>query len=268
MDRYDRFRHLEIAIEDRIATVTLNRPEVLNAINVELHQELEQIWGVIDGDPDIDAVIVTGAGRAFSSGGDIKRMVARAGTPEGLNHALNIPAATRRIVHGLLDMQQPVVAAINGDVTGLGATIALLCDAVIIADTARIGDTHVLAGLVAGDGGAVIWPLLVGPQKAKEFLMTGRLIDGVEAERIGLANRVVPVDQVASEALSMARAFTRSPKWAVRWTKQAVNKWVRGQVNQVLDAGLGYEVATLFTADHKEAVTAFAEKRKPTFTGR
>lgn len=267
MSRYAQFEHLLIAVEDRIATVTINRPELLNAINVELHKELEQIWGVIDSDPDIDAVIITGAGRAFSSGGDIKRMVARAGTADGLQHALNIPAATRRIVHGLLDMQQPVVAAVNGDVTGLGATIALLCDAVIIAESARIGDTHVLAGLVAGDGGAVIWPLLVGPQKAKEFLMTGRLIDGVEAERIGLANRVVPVDQVMDEARDMARRFTRSPKWAVRWTKQAVNKWVREQVNTVLDAGLGYEVATLFTADHKEAVTAFAEKRKPRFKG-
>lgn len=268
MNRYDQFEQLLITVEERIATITLNRPEVLNAINVELHGELERIWGVIDGDPDVDAVVVTGAGRAFSSGGDIKRMVARAGTAEGLQHALNIPAATRRIVHGLLDMQQPVVAAVNGDVTGLGATIALLCDAVVIADTARIGDTHVLAGLVAGDGGAVIWPLLIGPQKAKEFLMTGRLIDGVEAERIGLANRVVPADQVVAQAHDMARRFTRNPKWAVRWTKQSINKWVRSQVNEILDAGLGYEVATLFTGDHKEAVTAFAEKRKPNFTGR
>ena len=267
MSRYDMFTHLLIQIEDRIATVTINRPETLNAINVEVHRELEQIWGVIDSDPDIDAVIVTGAGKAFSAGGDIKRMQARAGTLEGLHHALGIPAAARRIVHGLLDMQQPVIAAVNGDVTGLGATIALMCDAVIIAEDARIGDTHVLAGLVAGDGGAAIWPLLVGPQRAKEFLMTGKLIRGAEALELGLANATCPADQVVAQAREMAVRMLRSPKWAVRWTKLAINKWVRQQVDLILDAGLGYEVATLFTEDHKEAANAFAEKRRPQFKG-
>ena len=267
MARYDAFEHLLITIEDRILTVTINRPEALNAINVEVHRELEQIWGVIDADPNVDAVIVTGAGKAFSAGGDIKRMQARAGTLEGLHHALGIPAAARRIVHGLLDLQQPVIAAVNGDVTGLGATIALMCDAVIIADDARIGDTHVLAGLVAGDGGAAIWPLLVGPQKAKEFLMTGKLIKGEEALALGLANLACPADQVVAEANAMARKMLRSPKWAVRWTKLAINKWLRQQVDLILDAGLGYEVATLFTQDHKEAANAFAEKRRPEFKG-
>ena len=267
MARYDAFEHLLVTIEDRIATVTINRPDTLNAINVEVHRELEQIWGVIDADPDIDAVIVTGAGKAFSAGGDIKRMQARAGTLEGLHHALGIPAAARRIVHGLLDMQQPVIAAVNGDVTGLGATIALMCDAVIIADSARIGDTHVLAGLVAGDGGAAIWPLLVGPQRAKEFLMTGKLINGPEAVELGLANAACPAGEVVDQARDMARRMLRSPKWAVRWTKLAINKWLRQQVDLILDAGLGYEVATLFTEDHKEAANAFAEKRRPQFKG-
>lgn len=267
MSRYADYQHLTIDVEDRVATVTLNRPDALNAINVELHRELERIWPDIDADPGIDLVIVTGAGRAFSSGGDVKRMAARAGTQEGLLHALNTPQGTRRIVNGLLDMQQPVVAAVNGDVTGLGATIALLCDVTVIAEEARIGDTHVLAGLVAGDGGAVIWPLLVGPQKAKEFLMTGRLIKGREAAELGLANYVRPADEVMSLAREIADRIARQPKWAVRWTKLAVNKWLKHQVNLILDSGLGYEIATLFTEDHKEAATAFAEKRKPQFKG-
>lgn len=267
MDRYAEFQFLIVEVEDRIATVTLNRPEALNAVNVELHRELERIWPAIDVDPDIDAVIVTGAGKAFSSGGDVKRMAARAGTHEGLLHALNTPQGTRRVINGLLDMQQPVIAAVNGDVTGLGATIALMCDITVIAEEARIGDTHVLAGLVAGDGGAVIWPLLVGPQKAKEFLMTGRLIKGREAAELGLANYVRPADEVMAKARELAEQIVRQPKWAVRWTKLAVNKWLKHQVNLVLDSGLGYEIATLFTEDHKEAATAFAEKRKPQFKG-
>lgn len=267
MNRYAQFSLLRVEVEERIATVTLCRPDALNAINVELHTELEDIWGVIDRDPDVDVVIVTGDGRAFSAGGDVKKMKERAGTEEGLRHALSIPAKTRRIVHGILDMQQPVIAAVNGDVTGLGATIALLCDMVVLAEEARIGDTHVIAGLVAGDGGAVIWPLLVGPQRAKEFLMTGRLIPGPEAYAMGLANRLCPADQVVAEARKIAVSMQRNPRWAVRWTKLAINKWLRSQVNLILDGGLGYEVATLFTDDHREAAYAFNEKRKPNYTG-
>lgn len=267
MERYGAYSNLLIEIEDRVATVTLNRPDALNAVNVEMHRELETIWGDIDRDPDIDAVILTGAGRAFSSGGDVKKMAARAGSEEGLRHALNTPQGTRRIVNGILDMQQPVIAAVNGDVTGLGATIALLCDVTVIAEDARIGDTHVAAGLVAGDGGAVIWPLLVGPQRAKEFLMTGRLISGREAAELGLANYALPADQVMDQARDIVGRMVRQPKWAVRWTKLTVNKWLKHQVNLILDSGLGYEIATLFTEDHKEAVTAFAEKRKPQYKG-
>lgn len=267
MSRYDSFEMLQVKIEDRVATLTINRPEALNAINVEVHKELERIWSVIDADPEIDAVILTGAGRAFSSGGDIKKMRDRAGSLEGLHHALNIPAGNRRIMHGILDLQQPVVAAVNGDVTGLGATIALMCDAMIIAEDAKIGDTHVVAGLVAGDGGAVVWPLAVGPQKAKEFLMTGKLVTGKEAVEIGLGNAAVPREDVVPEARRMVARMLRHPKWAVRWTKLALNKQIRQQLNLALDSGLGYELATLFTADHKEAAQAFAEKRKPTFKG-
>lgn len=267
MSRYASYQFLKIEVDERIATVTLNRPDALNAINADVHRELERIWGDIDTDSEIDAVIVTGAGKAFSSGGDVKKMASRFGTHEGLLHALNTPQGTRRVVNGLLDMQQPVVAAVNGDVTGLGATIALLCDITVMAEDARIGDTHVLAGLVAGDGGAVIWPLLVGPQKAKEFLMTGRLIKGHEAAELGLVNYVRPAEEVLAQARVVAKSLLRQPKWAVRWTKLAVNKWLKQQVNLVLDAGLGYEIATLFTEDHKEAAMAFAEKRKPQFKG-
>ncbi|MDP9090223.1 MAG: enoyl-CoA hydratase/isomerase family protein [Pseudomonadota bacterium] len=267
MSRYAGFENVLINFEERVATISLNRPEALNAINVELHRELERLWGLISSDPDVDGVILTGSGRAFSAGGDVKRMAARIGTEEGLHHALTTPGATHRIILGLLEIQQPVISAINGDATGLGASLALLCDSAIIATEARIGDTHVLAGLVAGDGGAAIWPMLVGPLRAKEFLMTGRLLKGTEAVELGLANAHCPADKVVEEARALLRKMLRSPRWAVRWTKLAVNKWLKQQVNLTLDAGLGYEIATLFTDDHKEAVNAFTEKRKPKYTG-
>jgi enoyl-CoA hydratase/carnithine racemase len=264
---YDRYSHLAITVEDRIAVVRLNRPQALNAINAELHAELETIWGELDADESVGAIILTGEGRAFSSGGDVKRMASRAGTDAGLRYALNVPAATRRLFNSLLEVRQPIVAAINGDVTGLGATIALCCDVTMIAEDARIGDTHVRAGLVAGDGGAVIWPLLIGPNRAKEYLMTGHLLRGSEARDIGLVNHCYPAEILMDKAREFARGILEQPVWAVQWTKLSINKLLRQNINLVLDASLGYEVATLFTYDHKEAATAFAEKRKPQFRG-
>lgn len=267
VERYEKYAHLKVEIEDRVAVVRLNRPEALNAINAELHAELETIWGDLNADDDIGAIILTGEGRAFSSGGDVKRMAARAGTEAGLRYALDVPAATRRLFNGLLEVRQPIIAAINGDVTGLGATIALFCDVTMIAEDARIGDTHVRAGLVAGDGGAVIWPLLIGPNRAKEYLMTGHLLRGAEARDIGLVNHCYPADVLMEKANEFARLVIAQPVWAVRWTKLAVNKILKQNFNLIIDASLGYEVATLFTQDHKEAATAFAEKRKPQFRG-
>ena len=267
MSRYDRYKHLIVSLEAGVATVTLNRPEALNAVNVELHADLEYIWTDLNADPDVRAVVITGAGKAFSAGGDVKLMASRAGTEAGLKHALNISAATRRVFNGILELQHPLIAAINGDLTGLGATIALFADVTVMSEEARIGDTHVNAGLVAGDGGAVIWPLLVGLNKAKELLMTGRLVKGGEAAAMGLVNHACPPDEVMARAREIAERMVKQPVWALRWTKLALNKNLKQQFNLILDAGLGFEVATLFTQDHKEAVTAFAEKRKPNYTG-
>lgn len=268
MARYEKYKNLIVSVEDGIATVTLNRPEVLNAVNVELHADLEYVWNDLNIDPDVRAVIITGAGKAFSAGGDVKLMASRAGTEAGLTHAMNIAACARRVFNGILELQHPLIAAINGDLTGLGATIALFADISIMSEEARIGDTHVNAGLVAGDGGAVIWPLLIGLNRAKELLMTGRLIKGPEAAALGLVNTSCPRDEVLPRAREMAKRLIAQPVWALRWTKLALNKTLKQQVNLVLDTGLGFEVATLFTHDHKEAATAFAEKRKPNFTGR
>ena len=166
----------------------------------------------------------------------------------------------------LLEVDVPIVAAVNGD--GLGATIPLFCDAVVIAEGARLADTHVRMGLVAGDGGVVIWPWLVGMARAKEYLLTGDWIDGKEAERIGLVNYAVPRDQVMPKAMEIARKLARNAPLAVRWTKYSVNKILRDHVNLALDSSMFLEAATMSSEDLAEAAQAFYEKRQPRFKGR
>jgi enoyl-CoA hydratase len=176
-------------------------------------------------------------------------------------------ANARRLIQNMLMVEQPIIGAINGDAVGLGATIALFCDVVIAAEKARFGDPHVKVGIVAGDGGAIIWPALIGVSRAKEFLMTGKLINAVEAERIGLVNHAVPQSEVLAKARELAQELADGPTWAIRYTKVAVNKWLSHQVNLILDASLGLEMLTFNTEDHKEATRAWVEKRKPQFKG-
>lgn len=268
MPDYAKYQCIKVAKQDKLATVTFNRAEALNAVNDDLHDELEQIWIDLAHDGEVNAIVLTGAGRAFSAGGDVKNMAARWGTEAGKRWALVTPAAGRRIVQNLLEVEQPIIAAVNGDAVGLGANIALLCDIIVASETARIADTHVKVGVVAGDSGAVIWPLLVGPARAKEFLMRGTFINGAEAARMGLVNHAVPADQVLPKALEIARELADGPTWAIRWTKLSVNKWLKQQVNLILDASIAYEMVTFHTDDHHEAARAFVEKRKPRFQGR
>jgi enoyl-CoA hydratase/carnithine racemase len=267
MSDYSRYQCIKVEKEGKMATLTLNRPDSLNAVNPQLHRELEEIWVDVAQDTDINAILLTGAGRAFCAGGDVKGMASRAGGEEGKRHSLMTPAGARRLIQNILEVEQPIIGAINGDAVGLGATIALFCDVVVASEKARFGDTHVKVGIVAGDGGAVIWPLLIGVSRAKEFLMTGRLINAVEAERIGLINYVVPQEEVLPKARALAQELADGPTWAIRWTKLSVNKWLKEQVNTILDASLAYEMLTFGTDDHQEAARAFVEKRKPNFRG-
>ncbi|ASG22241.1 enoyl-CoA hydratase/isomerase family protein [Nitrospirillum viridazoti] len=265
---YSKYEFLKVEIDGNgVATVTMNDPEKLNAVGPENHKELEYIWVDLAQDESIKAIVLTGAGRAFSAGGDVKKMAARAGTEFGLKYALRVPQNTLRIFEHMLLTPQPVIAAVNGDAIGLGLTLALFCDMSLVADDARLGDTHVKVGLVAGDGGAVVWPLLVGPQRAKEFLMRGKVLKGAEAAALGLINYAHPRETVLEEALKVATEIAANPVWAVRWSKAAVNKQLKAQLNQVLELSIAYESLTMLTHDYKEAATAFAEKRKPTFEG-
>jgi enoyl-CoA hydratase/carnithine racemase len=266
MADYSRYKCIKVEKADKVATVTLNRPDSLNAVNDALHHELVTIWMDLAEDDEVNAIVLTGAGRAFCAGGDIKGM-ASGSFVSGQKARLATPAHARRIVQNMLDVEQPIIGAINGAAVGLGATIALLCDVIIASEKARFADTHVRVGVVAGDGGAVIWPLLIGPARAKEFLMRGHFIDGAEAARIGMVNYAVPPDQLTAKAQELARELADGPTWAIRWSKVSVNKWLKQQVNMILDASLAYEMVTFTTEDHREAARAFVEKRKPKFQG-
>ena len=268
---YGEYEFLNVAVADRIATITINRPDRLNAVHNALHHELEQIWIDVRADQDVNAIILTGAGRAFCAGGDVKGMaegsLSGATPKKGKGRGRGPIAASngRRVIENMLDVEQPIIGAINGDAIGLGATLALLCDITVASEKARFADTHVKVGIVAGDGGAVIWPLLIGPHRAKEFLMRGNFISGAEAGRIGMVNYAVGPDDVMSRARELARELADGPTWAIRWSKLAVNKWLKQQANLILDASLAYEMMTFNTKDHQEAVKAFVEKRKPNF---
>jgi enoyl-CoA hydratase len=264
---YDTYKYLLVENKDGIATVTINKPESLNAVTPDVHTELEYIWIDLARDPDIKAIVLTGAGRAFSAGGDVKAMAARAQTPYGNKYALAVPSRTLRIFEHMLSTPQPIIAAVNGDALGLGMTLALFADISIVADDARLGDTHIKVGLVAGDGGAVIWPLIIGVQKAKEFLMRGKPVRGHEAAAMNLVNHAVPKDQVLAKAQEMAAEIAANPFWAVSWTKLSVNKMIKQQLNLIMDSSIAYESLTMMTNDYKEATSAFAEKRTPSFTG-
>jgi enoyl-CoA hydratase len=268
---YSQYQHLTIEVDDNIATITLNRPERLNAINDQMHRELRDVWIDMGRDDRVDVIVLTGAGRAFCAGGDVKEMHT-ADEPYGggrTKEPLAIMAAdARRLANEMLDVEQPIIAAVNGDAFGLGANIALLCDIVIIADDARIADTHVNVGLVAGDGGAVIWPILVGPHRAKEFLMRGTRLTGAEAANIGLVNRAVPRADVLSSAHELAAELAAGAPLAIRWTKYSVNKALKHAMNLVFDVSMAFELTSMKSADHREGIAALNEKRKPKFTGR
>lgn len=266
MSSYEHYQDLRIEVADKVATVTINRPEARNAINQRLIRELRTIWDDLADDMSVSAVLLTGAGQYFSVGGDVKAMSDRPGGDVLEEGEVHDPMVSRRIVNRLLELDKPIVCAINGDAIGLAATIALLSDITVMSEDARIGDTHVSrVGLVAGDGGTVVWPLLIGVNKAKEYLMRGTLIKGREAERIGLVNHALPAAEVLDEARKIAAELAHGPTWAIRWTKLSINQVVKERVNHLLEASMALEQVTFETSDHREATKAFKERRNPVF---
>src|SRR3954469_4460897 len=268
VSRYANYECLKIEVAEKVATVTLNRPQARNAINQKLIRELRSIWDDLADDPAVNAVLLTGAGSVFSVGGDVKAMSERPGGDVLEEGEVHDPMISRRLVTRQLELDKPIVAAINGDCVGLAATIALMSDITVMSEDARIGDSHVnKVGLVAGDGGTVIWPLLIGVSKAKEYLMRGTLLKGREAERIGLVNHCVASGEVLAKARAIAQELAHGPTLAIRWTKLSINQVLKERANHLLEASMALEQVTFETADHREAAKAFKERRKPVFGG-
>jgi enoyl-CoA hydratase len=228
-----RDHHVKVEIDDGIARVTLDRPERKNAVNAAMHRGLEIVFHELSHHPDVRVIVLTGAGDAFCAGGDTKDYGGHRTTLDSVRN--------RNLNWSMVQCEAPIVAAVNGAARGLGATIALTCDVCYMADTASIGDVHTRWGLPAGDGGQVMWPLLVGPNLAKEYLMRGTPIDAREAERIGLVNRVFPAAELMEQTLACARDIAARPPAGVRWTKLAVNKMIVNQLNLNLEFGLAAE---------------------------
>ena len=243
---------LELRRHGPVLTLLFNRPDRLNAIDARMHTELARVFAEIARDAEARAVVVTGAGRAFCAGGDIDWFQDITAAEADL-----LFTEARSIIHDFLDIEVPVIAAVNGAAMGLGATLALFSDIVLAAEDARIGDPHVRVGLVAGDGGAVIWPWLVGMARAKEFLLTGDSVTGREAAGMGLVNRAVPADQVLPQAYALAERLAGGPAPAIRGTKASVNRLLRSAVELVLDYSLERERACFTTPEHRAAVRAF-----------
>lgn len=248
-----------------VLQVTIDHPDSdLNAVDGELHGELVELMATLKDEHEARCILLTGSGNAFSAGGNLAWMPEMK-DPVALER---VRQEGKRIVWDLLDVEVPIVAAVNGPAIGLGATIALLCDVVFMADTAVIADPHVRVGIVAGDGGTAIWPLLVGPSRAKEYLLTGDPVPAAEAERVGLVNHVVPAAELQTAAMAFAERLAAGAPLAVQYTKLAVNKLVKDALNTAFDVATALEVVTFRSSDHDEALDAWREKRPPRFQGR
>jgi enoyl-CoA hydratase len=259
---YADFRHLTFESKPNgVLVVTINRPEVLNAANARLHWEFTQIWPVVDADPKTRVVVVTGAGKAFSAGGDLSLVEDMAGNPDALTRTMR---EASDLVYNMINLDKPVVSAINGVAVGAGLVVALMADVSIIAETARFTDGHTRLGVAAGDHAAILWPLLCGMAKAKYYLLTADFIDGREAERIGLVTMCLPPDQVMPKALDVADRLARGSQISIRWTKRALNNWLR-QAGPIFDQSLALEMLSFSYPDVREGVKAIREKRTPVF---
>lgn len=238
-----------------VAVITLNRPERLNAVNGVMHHELARFTREAEADRDVKVVVLAGAGRAFCAGGDFG-----GGDAAGLSLEEG-----RQIVDHILELRKPIISAVQGYAMGLGATISLLCDVVVAGNGTVFADTHVSMGIGAGDGGQVIWPLLLGVNRAKWFLMTGERLTGAALFDMGLVNFLVDDKEILNKALECANKLAAGPQAAIIASKVPINSYIRSISNQVLPLSLTMEGATMRSKDAIEAQRAFAEKRAPVF---
>ena len=262
---YEYCTALKVECRDNgVLVLTIDNPPA-NAFADAMHDDLRRVLEDVNGDAATRVLVITGAGeRAFSAGGEVESMHRQLQNPAELIAGL---VEARRLLNAFLRLEKPIIARVNGHAIGLGATIALFSDLAYAVEGIKIGDPHVSVGFAAGDGGALIWPQLIGYMRAREYLLTGDPILSQDAAAMGLINRAVPRDELDQVAFGMADRLAGGASVAINLTKQAINLPLRRQLEGMLDASVWFEAISAFSDDHREAVAAFRAKRTPRFSG-
>jgi enoyl-CoA hydratase len=251
--------HILIEQDGAVVTLTLNNPSMLNSFLDDMHDGMREVWWMLSEDDSVRSVIITGAGRAFSTGGDIPGFVKNYEDNEHRRRSLR---GARRLMEAQAEFPKPIVAAVNGPAIGLGCNVALLSDIVYIAESTFIADTHAAIGLVCGDGGAVFWPLFMGLLRCKEYLLTGDRIPAAKAVELGLANRAIPDDQLMDEARAMAERLASLPHQAIQETKRALNLHLQDYILRAAPFALMAESESFTTQDVVKTIEKFTSKKK------
>lgn len=263
LDLYKNFKSIKFdRPSNGVLRLTLDAPG-LNAVGIDMHRELADVWLDIDRDTGTNVAIIRGAGKAFSAGGSFELIDSLLN-----NYAVRtrVMREARDLVFNVINCSKPIISAIHGPAVGAGLVVAMLADISIVGRTARIIDGHTRLGVAAGDHAAICWPLMCGMPKAKYYLLTCEKLTGEEAERIGLVSLCVDDDKVQEKAIDVATHLANGAQSAIRWTKQTLNHWYRAQ-SAILDASLAYEFYGFGGPDAREGLASHTEKRAPNFTG-
>lgn len=256
---YDLPEELIVEADGPIRTVVVNRPDQLNAVNAALHRAFADVWRQLAADPEAKVVILTGAGRTFCAGGDLGWIESFLEDPVARDESLREGA---QIIEEMLRFPLPVIAAVNGAAVGLGCSLAVLSDIVLISETAHLADPHVTAGLVAGDGGAAFWPLLTPILRSREYLYTGDRIDAATAVELGLATRTTAPQDLLTEAGRLAARLAAQPAEALRGTKRVLNMHLSQALSGAMQAGFAAEAVTMRSGEHRERLIALLRKER------
>ena len=261
-ERYSDYTYLLFEYpEERILKITINRPEKYNALDETGHRELAYVWRDVDDDPDVDVVILTGAGKAFCAGGDLDLVEEMT---EDFNTRTGQWKEARDLVYNIMNCGKPVISAINGPAIGAGLVAGLLADISIVARSVSITDGHTRLGVAAGDHAAIIWPILCGMAKSKYYLMTCDRLSGEEAEQMGLVSLCVDDADLQDKAMEVALKLRNGAPTAIRWTKYALNNWLR-MMGPVFDVSTALEFLGFTGPEAREGIAALKEKRVPVF---
>ena len=262
---YDGYANLLFERRGRVLVVSMSNPPT-NPMTPQMHTELSRVFRQINDDAETAVVVLTGAGDAFSSGGNVKNMARRVEEARYDEWYRSLREA-REILYSMIKLERPLISRINGHAMGLGATLAVAADISFMLEDAKVADNHVNVGLVAGDGGALLWPLLIGYAKARRYLLTGDPLTGREAAEIGLVTAACSAERLDAEVFAMADRIAAGASRAINGTKIAINMQLRRQFEVLIEAHLGLETESFFSADHREAAFAFRDKRRPQFKG-